>query len=1017
MGIRQRNRLIKNRLLLLLAVCVLWRGPGLSAQSYNFVAYSVADGLPQSNISTAVSSRQGYLWLGTPGSGLSRFDGRSFEAFSTRDSLPSNQIQSLCEGSNGELWVGTSMGIAHFDGLSFRMLPATAGLSVTAFARQTDTSLWVGTQRGVYEYLEAGDRLQKAKLNALLDQLPVRNFYSGPKGLWIATDRGAWHWGDSLTHIEERNGLTSEAVRDFTRGPDGQLWILTDDQGISVLDEGTMQITAVRHPPALVRALCAYTDRNGRVWVGTQDRGIFVYDPGEDRWHSITERNGLPNNHVRKIFADEWGNTWIATSGGGVARYLGQAFVHYDRGDGLPDNRIYALAQDAQNRLWISTGRSGITLYDEQGGFRPMPQDSGLINVPVRTMLNDSRSRMWVGTDGLGLFVFDSTGLRRFSQLEGLPDNWITKIVEDSAGSIWIATRSGAMARIRRLNEGGEGIVDRIGLEEGVEEHNITTIQVDAAGRLWFGRRDGRLGHFENNRIGALHGREAGLPGVEVSSMAFDELERIWVGTAGAGIYYANALAGNIRFRPLNFPGSDPVSRNIHLLIADTEGNLWAGHERGLDKIQFGPGGEVETLLHFGINEGFLGRETSPGAALLDHEGNLWFGATDGLIKHRPVDPEMETTRPLIHLRAVTLFYQPLVESPYGSAGNLETGPALPYRQNHLGFSFKSIHLSHPDRIQYRWRLTGLEENWSPLSANELVNYSNLPPGRYTFQVQSCSGPDNCSEPAAFSFRIRKPLWRLWWVRLAGGLVLLTLVLGFVRWRIRLVRRQEEARREKLEVQNHLLRLEQKALQLQMNPHFIFNALNGIQSLVSTHDTREARRQISQFASLMRMILANSRREKISLQEEIATLKSYLRMEQFCRPADFTFSIQPPPGIDPEEVAIPPMLIQPFVENAVIHGVAHLAGKGAIDIQFSLWEEVLTCEISDNGVGRKRAAELRRSTAPGHQSTAMEVTRERLESLLTGRKLVALEVIDLADETGRPAGTRVILRIPAELSF
>jgi ligand-binding sensor domain-containing protein len=1016
MGTRRQNSLINNRLVPLLAICMVCGGYALPAQSYNFVSYSAADGLTQSNISAALSSRRGYLWLGTPGSGLSRFDGRNFEHFSTRDSLPSNQIQALLEDSKGKFWVGTSAGIAHFDGRSFRALPAAADLSVTALAQKPDTNLWIGTEEGVYEYLAPENRLQKAKLNVLLDQLPVRNFYPGSKGLWIATDRGAWHWGDSLTHIGEKDGLISEAVRDFTRGPDGQLWILTYDHGISILDEGTMQMVAVRHPPALVRALCAFTDKDGQVWIGTQDRGVFVYDPREDRWHSINERNGLPHNHVRRIFADQWGNIWIATSGGGVARYLGQSFVHYDRSDGLPDDRIYALAQDAQNRLWISAGRSGITLYDEQDGFRPMTRDSGLINVPVRTMLNDSRSRMWVGTDGLGLFVFDSTGLRRFSQWEGLPDNWIAEVAEDSAANIWIAARSGALARIHRLDERGV-IVDRIGLEEGLDGRNITAIQADGAGRLWFGSREGEIGYFENNRLGALHGREAGLPGTEISSIAFDELERIWVGTAGAGIYYANTLAGNVRFRPLNFPGGDPVSRNIHLLIRDAEGNLWAGHERGLEKVQFGPAGELENLRHFGVNEGFPGRETSPGAALLDHEGHLWFGAMDGLIKHRPVDPEAEATRPLIHLRAVTLFYQPLEESTYAAAGTSQNGLELPYRQNHLGFSFKGLHLSHPDRVQYRWRLNGLEENWSPLSANELVNYSNLPPGRYTFQVQSCSGPESCSEPAVFSFRIGKPLWRLWWFRLAGGLALSALLYSFIRWRIRLVRRQEETRREKLEVQNHLLQLEQKALQLQMNPHFIFNALNSIQSLASTRDTRETRRQISHFANLMRMILANSRREKISLQEEIATLESYLRMEQFCREADFTFSIQPPPDIDPEEIAVPPMLIQPFVENAVVHGVAHLPGRGAIDIQFSLREEILTCEISDNGVGRKRASGWRRSTAPGHQSTAMEVNRQRLESLLAGRQLKALEVIDLTGEEGRAAGTRVILRIPVKLSF
>ncbi|MEO0734572.1 MAG: histidine kinase, partial [Bacteroidota bacterium] len=152
----------------------------------------------------------------------------------------------------------------------------------------------------------------------------------------------------------------------------------------------------------------------------------------------------------------------------------------------------------------------------------------------------------------------------------------------------------------------------------------------------------------------------------------------------------------------------------------------------------------------------------------------------------------------------------------------------------------------------------------------------------------------------------------------------------------RRVQRREAARRRALEARNQLLELEQKALRLQMNPHFLFNALNGIRGLVDGQHDAEAREQISRFATLMRGILNNSRRESITLADELKVLDDYLRMEQFCQPFSFTFTLHPPPGLDPEEISLPPMLLQPFVENSVLHGLSGKEGGGHIDVKFIL---------------------------------------------------------------------------------
>ncbi|MBK8922535.1 MAG: hypothetical protein IPM81_13685 [Saprospirales bacterium] len=162
----------------------------------------------------------------------------------------------------------------------------------------------------------------------------------------------------------------------------------------------------------------------------------------------------------------------------------------------------------------------------------------------------------------------------------------------------------------------------------------------------------------------------------------------------------------------------------------------------------------------------------------------------------------------------------------------------------------------------------------------------------------------------------------------------------------------------------------------------------------------------------MRSILANSRRQTISLQEEINTLEQYLRIEQFCHQQKFDFTIEQPEGIAPEEVELPPMLLQPFVENAVVHGVSHLPYPGKIYIRFNLKDEVLHCEISDNGVGRERAARLRNEKKPGHQSAALQVTHERLAAMGG-----ALELRDILNEKGEIAGAKATLRFPVTLNF
>ena len=205
--------------------------------------------------------------------------------------------------------------------------------------------------------------------------------------------------------------------------------------------------------------------------------------------------------------------------------------------------------------------------------------------------------------------------------------------------------------------------------------------------------------------------------------------------------------------------------------------------------------------------------------------------------------------------------------------------------------------------------------------------------------------------------------------------------------------------------------LEQKALRLQMNPHFIFNALNSIQAMISENDTKTARYYLVKFSKLMRQVLESSQKQKISLENEIVTLQNYLAIEQFCHNNRFDFELICDENILPDEIEIPPIVLQPFIENAIIHGLATKPEKGHLNIRFKLEKQTLVCVITDNGIGRAAAEKALHQREAKHKSTALMITQERLDNLNQNKTTPSIEIIDLYHENGAPNGTEVMVRI------
>ncbi len=1013
----------------LFALPIFFLAAAVHAQPYNFLPYSVTEGLAQSQVYALCQDSRGYLWCGTQGGGLSRFDGHDFQAFSTANGLPSDFINTLFEDSKKRIWVGTSTGFGVCEQSQY-CAGFKSNSPINTICETEDGNIWLGTDAGILTCKNPTETPQFLDIPSIPKPFNCLTFLPTKNGVWVGTNRGAYRLGGkSPLVLSTKNGLPSNHVTAFTYDGEGHLWIATSGGGILVWDEVQQQIIAT-YTQALWPT-CLKLDAESKMWVGTSSEGIFIFDPKDNLWVQVTERQGLPHNHVRDLLLDRNGQMWVATSGGGIARVLSQQFRHHTTANGLTGNRIYALHADEGGRIWLAASQNGLQMLDSTG-FHNVTQDSGLLTgIKCKAIATDRRGRLWVGTDGRGLFVLDSMGAH---PIRGLPSVRIQSLLLDSKGNIWAATDNGiALLQENPAKPSGYAI-KKFSQKDGLTDLNITTLKADGNGNIWFGTQSGSLGFFQEEKLHATFGgAKNGLPELPVRALEFGKMGYLWVGFRGGGVWGARSMdlegIGTVRFSPL---GATLASQNIYLLLSDPVGHLWVGTEKGVDEVMFEP---VESMkkeafpvvnetLHYGRNEGFLGIETCQDAAICDRDGNLWFGTMNGLTKYVPTTHRARPAAPVLHFQQIALFYKPLAETRYADwldpLGGLRSGIRFDWDENHLSFEFRAIDLANPEGLRYRWKLEGLRNaEWSPFSAQTSINFAGLQAGDYTFWAQAISSDGTLSEPISASFSTQKPFWQTAWFILSAGITLCGLVFLLVKNRIRQVRKTEREKREKLEVQNRLLQLEQKALQLQMNPHFIFNALNSVQSLVSAGDTVAARRELNAFAQLMRSILSNSRRQTVTLKEEADTLAQYLTIEQFCRPGKpFDFSIRFAENIDPEAIELPPMLLQPFVENAVLHGITHLQDReGKIELSFETAGETLRCTITDNGVGREKAALLRGERQPGHSSAALQITQERLEALAENPIVEPLKFSDIHDLSGEIIGTRVVATLPLQLRW
>jgi ligand-binding sensor domain-containing protein len=1008
----------------------------------------LVQGLSQNWIYSILQDKYGYMWFGT-WDGLNKYDGYDFTIYNVVDGLSDHIIYSLLEDDEGILWIGTDKGFNKFDRKTqeFKQYLHIPGDSnslvnsrVNSIIQDYDGTFWLGTAGGLNHfdkktetftpYLSTRQNYYSLRSNYIVD---VYQDHDGV--LWISTNSGLVMF-DSKTgrstryyHIQgDSNSISHNNVRCVLQDRSGGLWIGTRS-GLNYYNIKTREMKQYFQEPGNPNSLSnnwvrvIYEDHSGDIWIGTES-GLNFYDREKDSFvkymNVINDPGSLSSNKVYSVYEDKSGNIWVGTYKGvnKIVRYYNN-FQHrkqtaFDE-TSINSNVIWNFIEDDEKNLWISTIKGVSILNRKTGKFTFLEHDpndeQSIIDNDVRSLtFCPSIGCVWIGTFGSGLDKYDLKTrqiihYRSNPNKNSISSNYVNDVILDESGMVWIASGWGLnrfdpkLGRFKTFFSNPE--------DENSLTNNITICLLeDKHGDIWVGTDQGLNKYIKAKnrfvRYMSKPGDKNSLSNNTIFAIYEDKTGVIWVGTSGGGLNRLNPQTGIVK----SYTTKDGLPNNvIYGILEDDAGHLWISSNLGLSKFYK----LAEQFVNYDVKDGIQSNEFNLGACFKDKNGIFYFGGMNG---YNVFDPMKIIHNPNPPVVVITNFrkFNDVLHHEYFNMDTIE----LNYDDNYFSFEISALDYTNPAKNQYKYMLDNIDQEWVFTEAsNRLAEYKRVRPGIYTFKANG-SNNDGVWNKEGVSLKviIHPPWWETWPFRI---LIIMLIIASF--WylnyrRARKIRRKQEVQEKMLEIEKQLFDLEQKTLRLQMNPHFIFNSLNSIQSYIINHNTELAVVYLSKFSQLMRLILANSGSKFIILKEEIRSLTYYLELEKLRFDNKFDFNISVDKNIDDEFMAIPTMIIQPYVENAIIHGLLNKKAKGRIDIRFMLHRETIRCTVTDNGIGREKAMQLSRNSGIIKKSQGMMITKSRLEVLNKqyGEEF-SVEVFDLKDEKGNALGTEVKLVI------
>ncbi len=940
-----RSRFALSILLAALAIPspVLAINPEKDISQYNHRVWLKKDGLPQNSAISLAQTPDGFVWVGSF-EGLARFDGLSFRTFNPLNTpaLEGKSMSSLCVARDGTLWIGIDgAGLATMRKGKFRRISIAKPedpLRVGTIYEDCNGRVWASTSMALIAL--RGDSVEKAYTMA--DGLRTSYVYSMTEdsaGRFIVASGGGlfvFEHDSFVPYPDPRvKGLN---VRVVCADREGGLWVGTFDDGIAHITAGGIQRYGIADGLASPAIMSLLLDSHGALWVGTMGGGVNRIYNGIIS--AYTSKSGLSGDDVLPLLEDREGNIWAGAPTGGLNCFVEGKFTTFSTGSTGPKNFVYSLFQDRSGALLAGTASREIMLFDH-GRFVPHPLFPRPLKGFPGSFHRDAGNGLWIGTTG---------GLYRYfrGKEDHYPLGFVTAFRDAADGTLWVGSSHG-------LFYFRDGKPVQYSQPFHGEPADVRSIVEDERGRLWVGTRNLGLLRFTPPRDLAHAGKSPpsdlvwyakgdGLGSDWVTSLLLDPDGSLWVTTAGGGI----CLVRNDRIFNLTYGGLP--EDDLLMLVDDQRGSFWLSSNNGIFRVnrddleQYVAGTRLSyPWTRFGMGAGMATDECNgayQAAGLRTQDGNVWFPTAAGAVMVDPDSLPANMVPPAVSLDRVRV-------------GPRDVSPAAPYSappgDGDLEFAYLGISMSAPELVQFRVMLTGFDEGWVDVGTRRVCSYTNISPGSYTFRVQARNADGVWNEAgASFPLTIEPFFYQTTWFALICILTVMMAGAGLHA----AVQRDRDRQLVAAQLESQLARAQLRVLEMQVQPHFLFNALNGIGVLVR-EDPERATRMITRLSEFVRMALDRSGVQEISLREELTFVDRYLSIE-LLRFGD-RLAVRQAVTEELLDALVPTMILQPLVENAIRHGVSKRRGQVTIRIEATRDNGTLNLRVHDDGAGIQAA--------------------------------------------------------------
>ena len=955
-----------------------------SAQETYIYHFTPKDGLLSNNCYYTLQDSKGYIWIGTD-AGVSRFDGRRFENFSIDDGLSDNQILQIKEDKAGKIW----------------FLSLNGQLSYFYNGRI---------------YNESNDNLLKIlKFNAI-----IVSFFEDSKGrMWFGTNKNIlfmWN-GKKLTKYVSNN-LSRQFINTFIHeDPTGAIWAF-NIQGARVLSgEHFKDVPNVALP---VSYKTIVNLKNKKLLYLTKD-GLILRDGLKERT-VIKLDSDLLSNDPGYFYANRE-ELWLSTGNGAYQVDSAGRTKHY-----LDNVATSQVLKDNKNNIWFTTTNGIYMLPKMENRLYKIDIGKGSVKNGVKSILKDKESRLWLGLDNGTISIMNKNKVL-VDQIDFEDKKTFSKIkqlsVDPNGKSLYFASDYGVgmisdiykkdkdISYLRETNHAGYVVKNfslnkkqglAIALSSGVtilkdrtKDFEFTSsnfkegkdffdsrsynVFYDQRDNLWFSNING-LSRFSNGILSRLYKNDS-LLSKRINAIRECKDGTIVLATDGYGLLFIkdNKLVNQLTQK-------DGLANNICKALFLKDNIIWVITNNGINRVvKEGDSLDVESfeytnpLLKNDVNDLYIDQDTA------------YFATNSGLVYfyRKPVEQLKEVPNLWISSVTVNNVLQDL------NGQKLLFSPS----SNNIVFRYNTIDFQNQE-MSFRYRLKA-DADWVE-TKNRRIEFSALSPGEYTFELCAKSSNSGWSNPMSVRFNLQAHFWQTIWFLLA-----MFVIAGILFYKLAVVitKKQKDKEQQQLLLKNKILMLEQRALQAMMSPHFVFNVMNSIQHYINTKDTSSANKVLTGFARLIRKNLEICTKSFITLEEEIEYLELYLTLEKKRFGEKFQYSFKIDPLIDKEETFLPSMLLQPYVENAIWHGIMPKEEGGKIEIIIDLVDDThLLIQIVDDGVGIDNAFKTRQSSS--HDSKGMSLTQERINLL----NQIEVNPIQISIKQTGKSGTKVSIKIP-----